>query len=101
MKSVIALIAILGVTSTTFAAGVSIEKIAKEIKENDTRTVIKVVTNNQDQNPCLPDGESYIVEIQVKKAGWDPINTKIVYKWTTEKTISVDKEGRKMEVCAE
>ncbi len=100
MKSVLALIAILGMTSTTFAAGVSIEQIAKQIKEANTRSVVKVVTN-QDGNPCMPEGESYIVEIQVKQAHWDGINSKVVYEWVTEKSVSVDKNGSQMEVCAE
>jgi hypothetical protein len=100
MKSVFALITVLGMASSTFAAGVSIERIAKEIKDNDTRTVVKVVTND-DGNPCAPEGESYIVEVQVKEAMWDGINSKVIYRWNTVKTVGVDKQGGKMEVCAE
>ncbi|MBO9667903.1 MAG: hypothetical protein J7501_13960 [Bdellovibrio sp.] len=100
MKSVIAFIAVLGATTSAFAARPTIEQIAKKIKDHDTRTIVKVVENNGGE-PCLPEGKSYSVELQVKHAAYDRINEKVVYSWITEKTVSVSLDGSVMEVCGE
>ncbi len=52
-------------------------------------------------NPCLPEGKSYQIELQVKQASYDHEKNKIVYSWETVKTIGVDNDGNMMEVCAE
>lgn len=78
----------------------SVQKIAGEIKANDTRTIVKEVTNT-DGNPCMPEGKSYVVEIQVKQASYNYDKNDIDYSWQTVKTVGIDKQGRKSEVCAE
>jgi hypothetical protein len=71
------------------------------LKKEDIRTVITEIENKEENNPCLPDGKSYQIELQVKQATWDPEAEKVVYSWETVKTINSDKSGKIMEVCAE
>lgn len=85
---------------SAFAGNFAVERAAAEMKESDTRTVIKDV-ENKDGNPCLPEGKSYQVELQVKQAAYDRLNNRVVYSWETVKTINVDKLGSVSEVCAE
>ncbi|WP_413581758.1 hypothetical protein [Bdellovibrio sp. HCB288] len=100
MKSIITFAAILVMSSSVFAAGAKVEDIAKKLKNEDTRTIIKVVENNHG-SPCLPEGKSYIVELQVKYADYDRLNNKMIYTWRTAKSINVDLYGSVMEVCGE
>lgn len=78
----------------------AIAKIAANKKITDTRSIVKEVENT-DGNPCMPEGKSYVVEIQVKQAAFNYETSKVVYSWETVKTIGVDKHGNEMEVCAE
>lgn len=87
-------------SASAFAGNVAVEKAAANMKANDTRTVVKEVENT-DGNPCLPEGKSHQVDLQVKQAAYDHMTNKVVYTWQTVKTISVDQSGRVMEVCAE
>jgi len=75
-------------------------KVAKLLKTRDTRTVVSEVYNN-DGNPCLPEGKSYNIELQVKQGSFDPLQSKIVYNWETVKTVNSDLTGKIMDVCAE
>ncbi len=76
---------------------VKIEGVAKQMKKNDVQTVIKVVENT-DGNPCMPEGKSYQVDLQIKRAIIDHETNKIVYRWETVKTVGVDTEGKVMEI---
>ncbi|MGZ3797530.1 MAG: class I SAM-dependent methyltransferase [Pseudobdellovibrionaceae bacterium] len=80
-------------SSFTAAAG-------NDMKAKDVRTITKEV-ENVDGNPCMPEGKSYQVELQVKLAAFDHEKNKVIYSWETVKTIGVDKTGRVIEVCAE
>lgn len=71
---------------------------AKNMKANDTRTVITVV-ENKDGNPCLPAGKSSQVKLQVKQASYNGHH--VIHKWQTVKTINVAKDGSIMEICLE
>ncbi|WP_413574710.1 hypothetical protein ACLVWU_10815 [Bdellovibrio sp. HCB290] len=99
MKSIVTLAAVLTMTTSAFAAGSKVEDIAKKLKNEDTRTVIKVVESNG--YPCLPEGKSYIVDLQVKQAAYDRLNNVMIYNWVTVKTIGVSLDGSVMEVCGE
>jgi hypothetical protein len=98
-KTIIAAIALL-VSVNALAGNSTVEKVAAKLKANDTRTIIKQVENTDD-NPCMPEGKSYQVELQVKQAAYDHLKNKVVYSWETVKSIGVDRSGRVMEVCAE
>lgn len=100
MKSLVLIAATLGVSLSAMAANPKVQKAAASLKANDTRTVTKIIENT-DGNPCLPEGKSYQVDLQVKQAAFNPDRSKVVYKWETVKTINVDKDGNVMEVCAE
>lgn len=73
---------------------------AAKIKSADVKTVITQVTNTDD-NPCMPSGVSYNVELKVKKAFWNGIKSKVEYNWETVKQVNVSDKGEVMEVCAE
>jgi hypothetical protein len=100
MKKTVLVIATILIGASAFAGQLSIQKAAAKLKANDTRTVIKEVENT-DGNPCLPDGKSFLVELQVKQAAFNRETNKVVYSWETVKTVSVDKDGGVTEVCAE
>lgn len=99
MKTTILLLVGL-VSLNSFAGNLAVEKAAAKMKSADTRTIIKEVENT-DGNPCMPEGKSFQVDLQVKQARFDYEKMKVVYTWETAKTIGVDKAGRIMEVCAE
>ncbi len=100
MKKAI-LIAMTSLVGTCAFAGTSpVEKAAAKLKDKDTRTVTTEVENT-DGNPCMPEGKSYQVDLQVKKAYFNAMQMRTVYSWETVKTINVSKDGRVMEVCAE
>jgi hypothetical protein len=100
MKKIIALLA-LSITSSSFAAPPSaVIAAAKAMKSASVRTVTTKV-NNTDGNPCIPEGVSYNVELQVKQAAFNRETNKVVYTWETAKTINVSKSGEVSEVCAE
>lgn len=73
---------------------------AAEARVSDVRTVIKEVENT-DGNPCMPEGKSFLVALQVKQAYLNRSNNTYLYLWETAKKISVDNNGNVMEVCAE
>lgn len=102
MKKLI-ILAIISISANAFAAPAvpaAVTKAANSLKAQSVRTVIKKV-NNREGNPCMPEGISYIVELQVKQASFNRITNKVVYKWETAKTINVEKNGLTSEVCAE
>ena len=79
----------------------AVAKAASEMQSKDVRTVVREVENT-DGNPCMPEGKSYQVDLEVKMAqGYDHDKNEIIYSWDVVKTIGVDNEGRVMEVCAE
>lgn len=100
MKKTIMATVALFVSVNAFASFSAVDRAAAKLKTNDTRTIIKQVENT-DGNPCMPEGKSYQVELQVKQASYDRIKNKVVYSWETVKTIGVNKSGSVMEVCAE
>ncbi len=78
-----------------------VAKAALEMQTKDVRTVVREVENT-DGNPCMPEGKSFQVDLEVKTAaGYDHEKGEIVYNWEVVKTIGVDNEGLVMEVCAE
>ncbi len=99
MKATILILACF-MSLNVFAANLAAERAAAKMKSGDTRTVITEV-ENKDGNPCMPEGKSSQVELQVKQASFDREKMTVVYSWQTVKTISVDNAGRVMEVCAE
>ena len=99
MKKTILVLATL-ISTSAFAGNLAVDKAAAKMKARDTRTVVKEVENT-DGNPCMPEGKSFQVELQVKQASFDREKMKVVYTWETAKTIGVDKAGSIMEVCAE
>ena len=101
MKTLMLTLVTIVLSQSAFAAEtLAVLKAAATMKANDTRTITKEVMNT-DENPCMPEGKSFIVELQVKKASWNPLKSKVVYSWETAKIISVEKDGKVMEVCAE
>jgi hypothetical protein len=100
MKKTILITVALFASAGAFASNLAVDKAAAKMKANDTRTVVTEV-ENKDGNPCMPEGKSYQVELQVKQASYNPEKNKTVYSWETVKTIGVDKDGKVMEVCAE
>ncbi|WP_142695467.1 hypothetical protein [Bdellovibrio sp. NC01] len=100
MKAVISTIVVILATSQAFAHTKKVEAAAAKIKEESTRTIIKTI-DNVEGNPCLPEGKSYLVELQVRQAAYDRIHNKIVYSWETAKTVNVDKSGAISEACGE
>lgn len=96
-------------SATAFAGNTTVEKAvlnfkvkkaALNLKVNDTRTIVKEVENT-DGNPCMFEGKSHQIELQVKQVSYDRIKNEAIYSWETVKTIVVDKAGEVMEVCAE
>ena len=100
MKKAFIAIATILLGGSAFAGNLMVQKAASKLKANDTRTIIKQVENT-DGNPCMPEGKSYQVELQVKQASYNHEKNKVVYSWETVKVIGVDMDGRVMEVCAE
>ncbi len=99
MKKTIFLIATL-LSTGAMATNMAVKKAAAKIKASDTRTVVTEVENTKG-SPCLPEGKSFQVDLQVKRASFDREQMTTVYKWETVKTVGVDKVGRVTEVCAE
>ncbi|MGE3974112.1 MAG: hypothetical protein AB7F59_06255 [Bdellovibrionales bacterium] len=77
-----------------------VNRVAQNLKSQDTRTVIKAI-ENKEGSPCIPEGRSYQIDLQVKQATWNPLESKVIYNWVTVKTINSDPSGRVSEVCAE
>lgn len=102
MKKIL-ILATLAISANVLAAPAvpaAVTKAANSLKAQSVRTVIKKIINREG-NPCLPEGTSYNVELQVKQASFNRETSKVVYKWETAKTINVEKSGLTMEVCAE
>lgn len=78
-----------------------VQKAAAEIKANDVRTVITTVDNKDGENPCLSEGISYIIDVQVKHAYWNGLENKVEYRWESAKTVVSEANGQTGEVCAE
>lgn len=97
MKKIILVVACL--FSVNAFAKSPVEKAAENMKKNDTRTVIKEIDNTEG-SPCLPEGKSFQVDLQVKQAQVTP-EKEVVYYWETVKTIGVEKNGRVSEGCGE
>lgn len=98
MKNITMTVILVLSSVSAFAGNLAVEKVATKMKANDTRTIVKEVENT-DGNPCMPEGKSYQVDLQVKQAAYDHMKNKVVYSWETVKTIVVDKSGSVMEVC--
>lgn len=99
-KTILTLVVTLASMKASAMTPAIIKKIAANIKVTDTRTIVKTVMNT-DGNPCMPEGTSYIVEVQVKQAAYNYDIRDVVYSWETVKSVGVDKDGRVTEVCAE
>ncbi len=108
MKFALVLAMSLTMSSTVFASDLKMElgrklarKAGAEMMKSDVRTVVRDVENT-DGNPCMPEGKSFQVDLQVKMAlAFNPEKSQIVYEWVTVKTIGVDLDGSVMEICAE
>ncbi len=85
---------------TASAAPLPVLQAAKMVKQESVRTLIKEVENT-DGNPCMPEGKSYTIDLQVKEAQYDRNKGEIVYDWKTVKSVVSDANGEVMEVCAE
>jgi hypothetical protein len=104
MKMIATALILLSLSTPAFAVGnAAVKQAAEDLKNNDVRTVITAVTNTEG-NPCMAEGKSYSVDLQVKKAV-TKMNKRgevtVGYKWETVKTVGVDLEGRIMEICLE
>ena len=104
MKNILIAFVMIGASSVVFAAGIKDKALlaAADMKKNEVRTITKLVFNVDGNNdPCMPEGESYQPELQVKKAiRYDHEKNKLVFEWKTVKKIYTDKDGS-MEFCAE
>lgn len=101
MKKLMGLMVVAAWTSAGHAAPAVVEDVAERLKLQDVKKVITEVYNT-DGNPCLPEGLSYQMEIQVKTVvGYEPDLEEIIYKWQTVKMVNIDKDGNVMEICRE
>ncbi len=108
MKYALILAMSLALSSSAFASDLKMElgrklarKAGAEMVKDDVRTVVREVENT-DGNPCMPEGKSFQVDLQVKTAiAFDRDKMETVYEWVTAKTIGVDVDGSVMEICAE
>ncbi len=108
MKFALILAVSLTMSSSVFASDLKLElgrklarKAGAEMLKSDVRTVVREVENT-DGNPCMPEGKSFQVDMQVKTAlAFDMEKMETVYEWVTVKTIGVDLDGSVMEICAE
>lgn len=101
MKKLILFFLTVTVSNIVFASNLTVEKAIASMQEKDVRTITKEV-ENKDENPCLPEGKSFQVELQIKSVvKFDYKKMKIIYFWKTVKTINVDKNGHIMEICIE
>lgn len=78
----------------------SVVLAAETLKSSSVKAVITKVSNT-DGNPCMPEEDSYMVDLQVKQANFNRETMKTEYEWETVKTINVSNKGKIMEVCAE
>ena len=103
MKNTILASIVMFVSITASAAQIpsKVQKVAADIKDKEVRTVIAAVDNGDGKNPCLSEGVSYLVDVQVKKAYWNGLEQKVEYKWESTKTVAVEANGQKVEVCGE
>lgn len=103
MKNTILASVVMLVSITASAAHIpsKVQQVAADIKANEVRTVITPVDNKNGENPCLSEGISYLIDVQVKKAYWNGLKNKVEYKWETAKTVVSEANGQKGEVCAE
>lgn len=77
------------------------EYAAAAMINGDVRTIIREVENTDD-NPCMPKGKSFQVDLEVKKAFFNREKLEMEYEWQVVKTIGVDgQDGSIIEVCAE
>lgn len=79
----------------------AISSLATHIYKNDVRTqASEEIFSNTEGNPCLPD-QYRKINVQVKKATLDRINSKVSYSWSTVHTYIADLSGSRIEVCGE
>lgn len=101
MKKIALIVLAIALPLAGFAAGTKAAKqTAAEFLAESTRTKITAVYN-KDGNPCMDEGKSYKVEIQVRKGFWNGVKQKVVYTWETVNEVLVSKDGSLMEVCGE
>ena len=102
MKFVFAILMVFSLSAmaaTPSKGSIAAAKLATTMKTKDIRTIVTEVQNT-DNNPCMGEGKSFNVELQVKMGERDAVKG-VVYKWETVRTINVDKDGLALEVCAE
>jgi hypothetical protein len=74
------------------------ESVSRQLMSNDIQTV--VVEDENPNGPCLPDGASYMVNLQYRQIYWDNILERNVYRWITIKTVNVNrKTGEIIQIC--
>ncbi len=100
MKNLIQVTLLLLNTSAFAGTPAAVIKAAKELKSKSVRTITHTV-NNTDGNPCLPEGISYNIELQVKLATYNGETMGVDYRWETVKLINASQEGSISEVCGE
>lgn len=83
-----------------FAQPTVVTKAIDHIRKNNVRTTVKLIQNDEN-NPCIPLGKSYQVDIQVKRVFYDAVNKRSIARWETVSTLNVSRNGEIMEVCAE
>lgn len=81
----------------------AVQNARKQLLKDDVRTTMKSIMNT-DGNPCLSEGKSWEVEVQVRKTvraldANENLTTKD--EWETIKTVVIDRDGGVMEVCLE
>ena len=87
-------------SSSAFAGSSVAKRAAAKMQKNDVRTVTTIV-DNVEGSPCIPEGKSYQIDLQVKQASYNRMTSQVEYTWETVKTISVGLQGEVSEVCAE
>lgn len=100
MKKTLVLIAMTLMTTSAFALSPAAKKTISNLKNSQIRTVVSKATTAAEATPCEAEG-SVQVKIQVKEPQYNRLTNTMDYFWKTVKTISVDKDGGVMEVCAE
>ncbi len=62
----------------------AVEKAAEDLKQNDVKIVITEIGKSGERK------KSYQVDLQVKQASYDHMESKVVYAWKTVKTAKVE-----------
>ncbi|QLY23984.1 hypothetical protein [Bdellovibrio sp. KM01] len=65
------------------------EAVSDKLMTEDVQTV--VVEDVNPRGSCLPDGASFMVQMQVRQIVWDDILEKNVNQWITVKSVNVNR----------